>query len=384
MSALEAVFPITEEDNAFRLEARKFAREEILPVAPSFDESSTFPREILQKGMKLGLMNLLIDSAYGGTGLSSFQACLVIEELAAGCAGFTTSMVANDLALTPIAIAGNPEQKKRFLKDVIENHQFASFCLSEPGAGSDAAGISLALQKDGDYYVLNGQKQWITNGGYASQFTVFGTIDKAKKHKGICCFAIPADLPGITRGKHENKLGQRCSNTVPLTFENVRVHKDHLIGQEGEGFRIAMKTLDASRPLTAGIAVGIARAACEAAIGYAKERKQFNQAIASFQGIQFMLADMATNIEAARLLTLKSAQLLDAGQNASLASSMAKRFSADIAMDVTTDAVQIFGGYGYTKDYPVEKLMRDAKLMQIYEGTSQVQRIVIARELLSS
>lgn len=383
MSKLDSVFPLSEEDNAYRMEARKFAREEISPVAHEYDEKSEFPKEILKKGMALGLMNLLIDPAYGGTGLTSNQACLVIEELAAGCAGFTTSMVANDLALTPIAIGGTEEQKQRFLKGVIEKNQFASFCLSEPGAGSDAAGISLSVLKDGDHYVLNGQKQWITNAEYASQYTVFGTIDKSLKHKGICCFAVPSDLPGITKGKHENKLGQRCSNTIPLNFENVRVHKDHLIGAEGEGFRICMKTLDASRPLTAAIAVGIARAACDAALVYARERKQFNQSISSFQGIQFMLADMATNIEAGRLLTLKSAQLLDAGQNASLASSMAKRFAADMAMQVTIDAVQIFGGYGYTKEYPVEKLMRDAKLMQIYEGTSQVQRIVIARELLT-
>jgi acyl-CoA dehydrogenase len=237
--------------------------------------------------------------------------------------------------------------------------------------------------QDRNDYILNGQKQWITNGGYASQFTVFATLDRAKKHKGICCFAVDANSAGITKGKHENKLGQRCSNTVPLNFENVRVSADRLIGAEGEGFRIAMKTLDASRPLTAAIAVGIARSACDAAINYAKERKQFNQSISSFQGIQFMLADMATKIEAGRLLTLKSALLLDSGQNATLASSMAKRFSADMAMEVTTDAVQVFGGYGYTKEYPVEKLMRDAKLMQIYEGTSQIQRIVIARELLT-
>ncbi len=383
MSALDTVFPISDDDNAYRLEARKFTQDEILPVAHEYDESSKFPKDILTKGMSMGLMNLLIDPAYGGTGLTSFQSCLVIEELAAGCGGFATSMVANDLALTPIAIGGNEEQKVTFLKGVIEKRQFASFCLSEPGAGSDAAGISLSVSKDGDSYILNGQKQWITNGGYASQYTVFGTIDKSKKHKGVCCFAVPADLPGITKGKHENKLGQRCSNTVPLNFDNVRVPAANLIGKEGEGFKIAMKTLDASRPLTAAIAVGIARAACDAAIKYAKERKQFGQAISNFQGIQFMLADMATSIEAGRLLTLKSALLLDSGKNASLASSMAKRFSADMAMDVTTDAVQIFGGYGYTKEYPVEKLMRDAKLMQIYEGTSQIQRIVIARELLS-
>jgi len=378
-----ATFGLTEEQLALQAEARRFAREEIAPVAAEFDESGEFPGAIIKKAHSIGLLNLAQSADFGGTGLSVFDTCLVVEELAAGCAGFTTSMVANDLALLPIALGGSLEQKRAFIQPIAERGDIVSFCLTEPGAGSDAGGLSSTVTEDGDFYVINGSKQWITNGGVAKQFTVFATIDKSKKHKGICCLVVPGDAPGITRGAHERKMGQRCSNTVALTFENVRVPKGNMIGAPGEGFSIAMKTLDLTRPMTAILAVGIARAALEHATGYAKERKQFGQPIGKFQGVQFMLADMATEIEAARLLVLRSAAMLDAKRNATLLSSMGKRFAADMAMRVTTDAVQIFGGYGYTKDYPVEKLMRDAKLMQIYEGTSQIQRLVIARELLA-
>ena len=373
---------LSEEQTALINEARKFVRGEIIPNAPRLDEKSEFPSSIIAKAHSLGFLNILQSSDYGGAGLSFFDACLVIEEFSAGCAGVTTSMVANDLALLPIHLCGTAEQKEKFISPIATKGLFASFCLTEPGAGSDAGGIQTQITDGGDHYIINGSKQWISNGGYATQFTVFGTIDKSKKHKGICCLIIPGDTPGISRGHHENKLGQRCSNTVSLTFDNVKVPKENMIGKEGEGFKVAMATLDASRPMTAIIAVGIARAAFEYARDYAKQRKQFGKEIATFQGIQFMLADMATKIDAARLLTHRSALLLDAGKRASLESSMGKLFSADMAMEVTTDAVQIFGGYGYTKDYPVEKLMRDAKLMQIYEGTSQIQRLVIAKEIL--
>jgi acyl-CoA dehydrogenase len=329
-------------------------------------------------------VNVIQDSSYGGTGLGVFEGCLVIEEISAGCAGMATSMLANDLALLPISLFGTEEQKEKFIKPIASKGKLASFCLTEPGAGSDVAGMSTTISRDGDHYVINGSKQWITNGGLAHQYTVFGSLDRSKRHKGITCVVVPADSAGITRGHHENKMGQRCSNTTTVTFENVRVPVANRIGEEGEGFRVAMKTLDWSRPMTAIVAVGIARAAYEHSLEYAKTRKQFGQAIGSFQGIQFMLADMVTEIEAARLLTLRSAQLVDAGKRSSIESSMAKRFAADMAMRVTTDAVQIFGGYGYTKDYPVEKLMRDAKLLQIYEGTSQIQRVVIAREIMKS
>jgi acyl-CoA dehydrogenase len=377
-------FDLSEEQVALISEARKFAREEILPVAAKYDQSAEFPREIIKKAQSLGFVNVVQGAEYGGTGLGVFDGCLVIEEISAGCAGMATSMLANDLALLPISLFGTPDQKEKFIKTIATNGQLASFCLTEPGAGSDVAGMQTTVTRDGDHYVINGNKQWITNGGLADQYTVFASIDKTKKHKGVCCIVVPAKTPGITTGHHENKMGQRCSNTTTVSFDNVRVPVANLIGKEGEGFKVAMKTLDWSRPMTAIVAVGIARAAYEYALAYAKERKQFSQPIASFQGIQFMLADMVTEIEAARLLTLRSAKLIDAGHRASLESSMAKRYAADIGMRVTTDAVQIFGGYGYTKDYPVEKLMRDSKLLQIYEGTSQIQRIVIAREILKS
>ena len=373
---------LSEEQESLREVAGKFAEDEISPVAAKLDEASEFPHEIIKKGHSLGLINLTLPPECGGTGLSIFDACLVIEEIAVGCSGFATSMVANDLALTPIRLGATPEQHALFLSPVIGRGGLASFCLSEPGAGSDAAGIQTTVHEDGDSWVVNGTKQWITNAGYAEQFTVFATHDKSKRHKGICCVVVPRSAPGVSIGHHENKMGQRCSNTCRVTFDNVRVPKINMIGAPGEGFTIAMKTLDLSRPMTAAIAVGIGRAALQHAIGYAKERKQFGQQIAAFQGIQFMLADMATAVESGRLLTWKSAWLLDQGRPASLESSMAKRVSADSAMSVATDAVQIFGGYGYTKEYPVEKLMRDAKLLQIYEGTSQIQRVVIARELL--
>jgi acyl-CoA dehydrogenase len=373
---------LSPEQESLREIAARFAAERIRPVAAEYDERSKFPESIIKEGHALGLINLTLPTECSGTGLSIFDACLVIEEIAWGCAGFATSMVANDLALTPVRIGGTPEQHERFLTPLATAGDLASFCLTEPGAGSDAAGLQTTVEDGGDAWIINGSKQWITNAGYARQYTVFATIDRSKKHKGICCLVVPRDTPGITVGSHENKMGQRSSDTCAVTFDNVRVPKDHMIGAPGEGFKIAMQTLDASRPMTAAIAVGIGRAALEHAIAYAKERKQFGAPISSFQAIQFMLADMATAVESSRLLTWRSALMLDEGKNASLESSMAKRMSADTAMSVSTDAVQIFGGYGYTKEYPVEKLMRDAKLLQIYEGTSQIQRIVIARELL--
>jgi acyl-CoA dehydrogenase len=362
--------------------AAGFAADKIAPVAAHLDEKSEFPEALIKEAHTLGLINLTIPPELNGTGLSFFDACLVIEEIAVGCSGFATSMVANDLALTPIRLGGTSAQHAQFLTPIVTSGGLASFCLSEPGAGSDAAGIQTTVHEEGDFWVVNGTKQWITNAGYAKQFTVFATADKAKKHRGICCVVVPRATPGVSVGSHENKMGQRCSNTCRVTFDNVKVPKDHMIGAVGEGFKIAMQTLDLSRPMTAAIAVGIGRAALTHAIRYSKERKQFGQTISSFQGVQFMLADMATSVESSRLLTWKSAWLLDQGASASLESSMAKRVSADAAMSVSTDAVQIFGGYGYTKEYPVEKLMRDAKLLQIYEGTSQIQRVVIARELL--
>lgn len=374
-------FELSEEQILLRDAVQKFVTKEIIPVASEFDESSEFPLALLQAAHGLGFLNISIPDSLGGSGLSNFDASLVIEELAYGCAGVTTSLVVNDLALIPIVIAGSEEQKKQFVGQICKKGEFASFCLSEPGAGSDAGGLKSRLTKVEGGYRLSGSKQWITNGGKASQYTVFATIDPEKKHKGICCVIVPASAEGVSHGPHENKLGQRCSNTTSVQFDNVFVPDSALLGAEGEGFRIAMKTLDITRPMTASIAVGIARRALEEAISYASERKQFGKAIAEFQAIQMMIADAATEVDAARLLTHRSAKLLDEGISCSLESSMAKRFAADTAMKVSVDAVQVFGGYGYTKEYPVEKLMRDAKLLQIYEGTSQIQRLVIARDL---
>ena len=374
-------FHLTDAQRALQETARKYARDIIRPRAAHYDETAEFPREIIAQGFELGLMNMSVPEQYGGVGLSHLDQAIVAEELAWGCAGVATSMIASDLSLLPIILAGTEEQRRRFLPPFTRSLKFGSFALTEPGAGSDVAGMSTTVRRDGDSYVLNGQKQFITNGGYAEQFTVFATMDRVRRHKGICCLVVEGRPKGLTVGKHENKMGQRASNTVTLTFEDVRVPAANRIGEEGEGFRIAMETLDNSRPLTAMFAIGVARAAMEHAIDYSSQRKQFDRPIGEFQAVQFMIADMAMNIHAARLLAYQSAWMLDVGERNTLVSSYAKSFAADMAMKVTTDAVQVFGGYGYIKEFPVEKLMRDAKLIQIYEGTSQIQRLVIAREL---
>ena len=375
-------FALTDEQKALQDTARRFARAEIAPVAAKLDREERFPREICEKAFELGLVNLTLPAELGGPGLSHVEQVLVQEEIAAGCVAVATTLVANDLALLPILLAGSDEQKDRLLRPFTERLRFASFCLTEPGAGSDAAGITTRARRDGDDYVLEGTKCFITNGGVADQLTVFATVDPKLGRKGISCFVVEGRPPGLTVAKKEEKMGQRASETVMLHFDGVRVPARNRVGAEGDGFGIAMATLDNSRPLTAIFAVGIARAALEHAVAYARERRQFGRPIAELQGVQFMLADMASDVEAARLLTWKAAWLLDAGQRNTLVSSHAKRFAADMAMRATTDAVQIFGGYGYSREYPVEKLMRDAKLIQIYEGTSQIQRLVIARELL--
>ncbi len=375
-------FTQSEQAKLLRDTAKKFARDVMAPVARKFDESAEFPWEVMQKAFDTGLMNMTVAAENGGNGLTHMEQVVIAEELSTGCVGMTTSMIANDLALLPIVLHGTPDQKERLLRPFTEKLQFASFCLTEPNAGSDVAGMTTTATKDGDDYLLNGSKMWITNGGHAEQFTVFATLDRAKKHGGITAFVVEGRPKGLTAGRHEDKLGQRSSNTVSLTFDNVRVPAKNRIGPEGGGFKVAMDTLDNSRPLTAIMAVGVARSAMEHSIAYAKERKQFNAPIASFQAVQFMIADMGTELHAARLLTYEAADLLDRGEKNTLVSSYAKRFAADTAMKVCTDAVQVFGGYGYSKEYPVEKLFRDAKLIQIYEGTSQIQRLVIARELL--
>ena len=374
-------FGVTETQQALQETARKFAREVIRPKAAHYDEISEFPRDLISTGYELGLMNMTVPPELGGAGLSHVDQALVAEELAWGCVGVATSMIANDLALLPILLAGTEEQKRKFVTPFTESLRFTSFALTEPGAGSDVAGMSTTARRDGSDYIVSGSKCFITNGGYADQYTLFATTDKSQRHRGMLCLVVEGRPKGLTVGRHENKMGQRASNTVTLTFDEVRVPVSNRIGAEGDGFRIAMETWDNSRPLTAMFAVGVARAALEHCLEYASQRQQFGKLIREFQAIQFMIADMAKDIHAARLLSWQSAWLLDAGQRNTLISSYAKSFAADMAMRVTTDAVQVYGGYGYIKEYPVEKLMRDAKLIQIYEGTSQIQRLVIAREL---
>jgi acyl-CoA dehydrogenase len=375
-------FELSDEQLALQATARRFAETEIVPIAPHHDQTSEFPMAVMKQAWELGLSNTSIPAEYNGTGLSLFDAVLVVEELAWGCAGMATSIMCNDLGLTPILVGGSEDQKKEWFKYLTESFRMVSFCLSEPAAGSDVAGLQLLAEKDGDHYVLNGTKCWITNGGVADLYTVFATLDRSSRHKGVCAFVMPADTPGVSVGKKEDKMGQRASDPRVIHFDNVRVPAVQRLGQECEGFKIAMRTLDFTRPSVGGLAVGIAQRALEESVAYAKERKAFGFPIAGFQAVQFMLADMAKDIEAARLLTRQSAWMIDAGQRASKYSSFAKCFATDMAMKVTTDAVQVFGGNGYTKEYPVEKLMRDAKLMQIYEGTNQIQRLVIARELM--
>lgn len=377
-------FEYSDEQKEIKELIEKFAKNEMMPNASKYDQSSEFPIDILTKAWELGLVNTCIPTEYGGNGFSTIDSVLISENLAYGCMGMNTILMANDLALLPIVIAGNDEQKKRFLIPFTESYKIAAFCLTEPSNGSDAAGIKTTIKDDGDYYVVSGQKMWITNAGHADLFVLYGTINHELKHKGITAIVIEKGTKGIELGKPEKKMGHRCSDTRSITFNNVRVPKENLLGKPGEGWKIAMKTLDHSRPLVAASSVGGAQCALDHSISYAKERKQFNKPIAEHQAIQFMIANMAIKIEAARLLVTKAASQLDRGESNTLLASYAKAFAADACMEITTDAVQVYGGYGYSEEYPVEKLMRDAKLIQIYEGTSQIQRLVIAREILKS
>jgi acyl-CoA dehydrogenase len=374
-------FTLTDEQKALREMAHDFAEKEIRPVAWEYDRDGTWPQGIIEKAWELGLMNTHVPEAYGGPEASYLDGCIIEEELAWGCSGIQTSVGANGLAAAPVALAGSDETKRTYLGMLTEAPKLAAFCLTEPGAGSDVSGMRTRAVRRGDTYVLNGQKCFITNGGHADWFTVYAKTDPEAGHRGISAFVVDKDDTVIV-DKKEDKMGQRASNTATITFNDTEVPAANRLGAENQGFKIAMATLDRTRPGVAAMAVGIARAAFEFAVGYAKERVQFGVPIAMHQAIQFMIADMATEIEAARLLTWQSAVLLDQGARNTLQSSHAKRFAADTAMKVTTDAVQVYGGYGFIKDYPVEKLMRDAKIMQLYEGTSQIQRLVIARETL--
>src|SRR5687767_272717 len=361
--------------------AHDFAAKEIRPVAWEHDKDGSWPDDVLRKAWELGLMNTHVPEEYGGPGASYLDGCIIEEELSWGCSGITTSLGANGLASAPLALAGSDELKKQYLGMLTEDFKLASFCLTEPDAGSDVSGMRTTAVRKGDKYVLNGSKCFITNGGYADWFSVYAKTDKEAGHRGISCFIVPKDET-VTVDKKEDKMGQRASNTATITFNDTEIPAGNLVGEENKGFKLAMMTLDRTRPGVAAMAVGIARAAFEFARDYSLERVQFGVPIAMHQAIQFMIADMSTKIEAARLLVWQSGALLDQGKRNTLACSHAKRFAADSAMEIATDAVQVYGGYGFIKEYPVEKLMRDAKIMQLYEGTSQIQRLVIAREVL--
>ena len=374
-------FTLTDEQKALRELAHDFAEKEIRPVAWEHDKDGSWPQEVFDKAWEVGLMNTHAPEQYGGPGLSYLDGCLIEEELSWGCSGITTSLGANGLAAAPIALGGSEEIQREYFTDLTENRSLASFCLTEPDAGSDVSGMRTRAVRKGDKYVLNGSKCFITNGSYADWFTVYAKTDPDAGHRGISAFLVRKD-DTVTVDKKEDKMGQRASNTATITFNDTEVDAKYLIGEENKGFKLAMMTLDRTRPGVAAMATGIARAAFEFATEYSKERVQFGVPIAMHQAIQFMIADMATKVHLSRLATWNSAVLLDQGKRNTLESSHAKRFAADTAMEVTTDAVQVYGGYGFIKEYPVEKLMRDAKIMQLYEGTSQIQRLVIARETL--
>ena len=375
-------FTLTDEQKDLRDLAHDFSEKEIRPVAWDYDRDGTWPQEIVEKAFEVGLMNVHIPEAYGGPGLDYLSGCLIEEELGWGCSGIGTTLMANGLASAPLLIGGSEETKKKYLGMLTEAPKLASFCLTEPDAGSDVSGMKTRAVKKGDKYVISGSKCFITNGGYADWYTVYAKTDPEAGHRGITAFVVDRNSDGVTVDKKEDKLGQRASNTATISFDEVEIPAENMLGEENHGFKLAMQTLDFTRPGVAGLAVGIARAAFEFASEYSKERVQFGVPIAMHQAVAFMIADMATKVEAGRLLTWKSAVLLDQGQRNTLVASHAKRFAADSAMEVTIDAVQVYGGYGFIKEYPVEKLMRDAKIMQLYEGTSQIQRLVIAREVL--
>jgi len=376
-------FSLTEDQLALQKKAREFAIREVLPVARKYDEAEEFPIDVIKAAYNEGLLNLGIPKKYGGAGFGLLESCIVVEEISSACPGIATSVFDNNLGAEPIVIGGNEEQKERVLTDITKNFKLIAFATSEPTMGSDVAGMKCKAVKDGDDYILNGAKFWVTNGGYADYVVIFATVDPEKKHKGIAAFIVPTDTEGVKLGKHIPKLGQRASNTVSVVLKDVRIGKENVLAKPGRGFVLGMQTFAHTRPAIGAFAVGCARSAMEYSIDYAQKREVFGRTIDHYQAIQFKIAEMYKDIEAARLLTYKAAWEADQGKDNNLSSSIAKAFASDVAMKVTTEAVQIFGGYGYLRTYPVEKLFRDAKLYQIYEGTSEVQRIVISRFVMN-
>jgi acyl-CoA dehydrogenase len=376
-------FELTPEQRTLVDETRRFTREKIIPIAGEADKTHEFPMDVFKEAWELGLVGPNIPEEYGGAGLGEVDHVLVTEELAFGCTGIQTSMTANALAATPILIAGNDAQKKKYLGWLTSEPVFAAYALTEPGAGSDAAAIQTRCRKDGNDWIINGSKCFITNAAWASWYIVFATVDPSLRHSGIMGFVIDRDAKGVSVGKTEDKLGQRASNTAVVNFDDVRVSADNVLAEEGHGFKLAMQTFDRTRPDIGAGACGLMRRALEESIAYALERKTFGVPIAEHQMVQAMIAEMGIKYEATRLLVHKAAWQIDQGGTNSLVASYSKAFGADSAMQVATDAVQVFGGNGYITDYPVEKLMRDAKILQIYEGTSQIQRMVIAKNLFA-
>ncbi|MDX9869476.1 MAG: acyl-CoA dehydrogenase family protein [Candidatus Cloacimonadales bacterium] len=374
---------LTEDQIELRDLAKRIAREKIAPLTEKYDEEQIFPWDIVEIMAQADLFSVLVPEEYDGLSGKVMDLAVVTEELCKVDAGISLAFGATGLGMYPILLSGNEEQKQKYLPQIASGKKLAAFALTEANAGSDASAIETTATKDGDYYVLNGTKQWITNGGEADIYTVFAMTDKTKGARGASCFIVEKGTPGFNFGKKENKMGIRASATRELIFEDCRIPKENLIAKEGMGFLVAMKTFDKSRPMVAAQAIGIAQGALEIAVRYAKERKQFGQPIAAFQAVQFMIADMATQIEAARAMIFQTAKMIDSGiTKYSKVSAMCKYFASDVAMKVTTDAVQILGGYGYMKEYPVEKMMRDAKIMQIYEGTNQIQRGIVASHVL--
>ena len=374
---------LTEEQKMIKDLARRITEELIIPKRAELDEKEEFPRDILKACGEAGLYAACIPEEYGGTGGGVFENCIIVEELSRGCLGVSTSFAATFLGSYPILLFGSEEQKKKYLTKVAKGELICAFALTEPEAGSDVTNVKTRAVRDGDYYVINGTKQWITNGGEADLYTVIAVTDPKKGPRGMTAFIVENGTPGLSFGKKEKKMGIRASATRELIFEDMRVPKENVIGREGLGFIVVMKTFDRTRPGVGAQAVGVAQAALDYAVQYARERVQFGRKIINFQAVQHMLADMATLVEAARALVYSVARYIDANPNGNYSkeASMAKVFASDVAVKVTTDAVQVLGGYGYMRDYPVEKMMRDAKILQIYEGTNQIQRNIIGLEL---
>ncbi len=375
-------FQLTEEQKMLQKMARDFTAKEIIPVAAEYDEHSTFPQDIYDKAREIGLANMNVPEEFGGMGASLMEEVLVAEELGYGCTGISTSVSTNGLGNLPIVIAGNDKQKEHWLGErLVEQGQLVSYCMTEPAAGSNVVGIQTRAEKKGSKYVLNGSKTFITNASHAHFYTVFAKTDPSAGHRGMSCFIVDRDTPGLSISKKFDKLGQRASDTAEVVFENVEVPEENLLGQEGQGFLIGMKVFDYSRPGVGAAAVGLLRRAMDESIQYAKERETFGAPIYQHQAVGHKIANMAMDYEAARLLVWQSAWVVEQGGSDARLSAIAKTFAADAAMKATTEAVQVFGGYGYMREYPVEKLMRDCKVFQIYEGTSEILRNVVVREL---